>query len=80
MPPDNIQQRLTELLVNDFNVEVGQITPEASFIDDLGLDSLDEVEMIMGIEEDFNLEIHDEEAAKLTTVGKAVAYLEKNCK
>ncbi len=80
MPQDNIQDRLRDLLVNDYNALAEKVTPEASFIDDLELDSLDTVEMIMSIEEEFIIEIPDEDAEKLKTVGEAVAYLEKHCK
>ncbi|WP_346688843.1 acyl carrier protein [uncultured Cloacibacillus sp.] len=57
------------------NAEEDQIKPEASFVEDLGADSLDIVELIMGIEEEFDIEIPDEDAEKLTTVGEAMAYV-----
>ncbi|MPM99908.1 Acyl carrier protein [bioreactor metagenome] len=57
------------------NAEEDQIKPEASFVEDLGADSLDIVELIMGIEEEFDIEIPDEDAEKLTTVGEAMEYV-----
>jgi acyl carrier protein len=67
--------KLKELVIDRLNVEEEQIKPEASFIEDLGADSLDIVELIMGIEEEFDVEIPDEDAEKLTNVGEALAYV-----
>jgi acyl carrier protein len=58
-------------------VDPNEITPQASFVDDLGADSLDTVELVMAFEEEFDIEIPDEDAEKLTSVGKAMEYLEK---
>ncbi len=69
--------KFQEIIVDRLGVDPGQITPEASFIDDLGADSLDTVELVMAFEEEFDLEIPDEDAEKLTTVGKAMEYLKK---
>lgn len=66
-----------EIIQDKLGVEEGKITKEASFIDDLGADSLDTVELIMQMEEEFNLEIPDEEAEKLTTVGSVVEYIDE---
>ena len=74
----DIEQRVKEIIVNQLNVNEEQITPEASFIDDLGADSLDTVELIMAFEEEFGLEIPDEAAEKLTTVGKVIDYINQN--
>lgn len=75
----NIEQRVKEIIVNQLNVNEEQITPEASFIDDLGADSLDTVQLIMTFEEEFKDEISGEipesEAEKLTTVGKVIDYI-----
>jgi acyl carrier protein len=76
-----IEQRVKEIIVNQLNVNEEQITPEASFLDDLGADSLDKVELIMAFEEEFKEEIKGEipesEAEKLQTVGDVIAYIEE---
>ncbi len=77
MTKEEVLERLKEIIIDKLNVEEDQIKPEASFIEDLGADSLDIVELIMGIEEEFDIEIPDEEAEKLTTVGEAVDYVLK---
>ncbi len=69
-------ETVKEIIQDKLGVEGSKITREASFIDDLGADSLDTVELIMQMEEEFNLEIPDEEAEKLTTVGAVVDYIE----
>ncbi len=69
--------KFKEIIVDRLGVDPAQITPEASFIDDLGADSLDTVELVMAFEEEFDIEIPDEDAEKLTTVGKANEYLKK---
>ena len=71
-----IDQRVKEIIVNQLNVNEEQITPTASFLDDLGADSLDTVELVMAFEEEFNVEVPDEEAEKLQTVGDVVKYIE----
>ncbi|MDR1651265.1 MAG: acyl carrier protein [Synergistaceae bacterium] len=75
MQSDEIMVKLKELVIDRLNVEEDQIKPDASFIEDLGADSLDIVELIMGIEEEFDVEIPDEDAEKLTNVGEALAYV-----
>lgn len=72
---EEILERLKNIVVEKLGVEESEIRPEASFVDDLGADSLDIVELIMAIEEEFNIEIPDEDAEKLTTVGAAVEYI-----
>lgn len=69
--------KVKEIIVNQLGVDVSEVTPEASFIDDLGADSLDTVELVMAFEEEFGIEIPDEDAEKLTSVGTAIDYLEK---
>ena len=70
-----LEDRVKEIIVEQLGVNAEQVTAQASFIDDLGADSLDTVELIMAFEEEFGAEIPDEEAEKLTTVGKVVEYL-----
>jgi acyl carrier protein len=67
--------KVKEIIVEELGVEENEVTLEANFIEDLGADSLDTVELIMKFEEEFDIDIADEEAEKLTTVGKAVEYL-----
>ncbi|MGQ9560033.1 MAG: acyl carrier protein [Candidatus Oleimicrobiaceae bacterium] len=72
-----VKERVKEIIVDQLGVDANEVTEAASFIDDLGADSLDTVELIMAFEEEFDIEIPDEEAEKLTTVGKALEYLDK---
>ena len=69
--------KVIELIVEELGVEASEVTLKASFIEDLGADSLDTVELIMKFEEEFDIDIADEDAEGLTTVGKAIGYLEK---
>ena len=69
------EEKFKEIIVDRLGVDPNEITPDASFIDDLGADSLDTVELVMAFEEEFDLEIPDEDAEKLTTVGTAMKYL-----
>lgn len=75
MQIEEVQVKLKEIVMDRLNAEEDQIKPEASFVEDLGADSLDIVELIMGIEEEFDIEIPDEDAEKLTTVGEAMDYV-----
>lgn len=70
-------ERVKELIVEQLGVEEDEVTPEASFVDDLGADSLDIVELVMAFEEEFDLEIPDEDAEKIQTVGNAVDYIKQ---
>ena len=70
-----IEQRVKEIIVNQLNVNEEQITPTASFLDDLGADSLDTVELVMEFEDAFDINIPDEDAEKIQTVGAAVEYI-----
>jgi acyl carrier protein len=70
-----LEDRVKAIIVEQLGVNAEQVTPEASFIDDLGADSLDTVELIMAFEEEFGSEIPDEDAEKLTSVGKVLDYL-----
>ena len=69
------ENRVKEIIVEQLGVSPDQVKPEARFIDDLGADSLDTVELIMALEEEFNVEIPDEDAEKMATVGDAMSYL-----
>jgi len=73
---DDIASKVKEITSEQLGVDESQITPEAKFVDDLGADSLDTVELVMALEEEFDLEISDEEAEKLTTVNRVVSYIE----
>jgi acyl carrier protein len=72
---NKLEERVKAIIVEQLGVNAEQVTPEASFIDDLGADSLDTVELIMAFEEEFGAEIPDEDAEKLTSVGKVITYL-----
>lgn len=74
----DIAERVHKIIEKELGVNPEQITPEASFIDDLGADSLDTVELVMAFEEEFDMEISDEDAEKLTNVKAVVEYLESN--
>jgi acyl carrier protein len=68
-------EKISELIADKLGVEISKINPDAKFVEDLGADSLDTVELIMQLEDEFNLEIPDEEAEKLTTVGAVIDYI-----
>ena len=74
MKKEEVLSRLKEIITERLDVEEDQIVPEATFVEDLGADSLDIVELIMGIEEEFDIEIPDEDAEKMTSVGEAMNY------
>ena len=71
----DVEAKVKEIIVEELGVEESEVKADANFIEDLGADSLDTVELIMKFEEEFELDIPDEEAEKLTTVGKAIDYL-----
>ncbi len=75
-----ITTRVRDLIVEQLGVNVDQVTPEASFIDDLGADSLDTVELVMAFEEEFGIDIPDEDAEKMASVNDAMKYLEEHSK
>jgi acyl carrier protein len=71
----DVEAKVKEIVVNKLGVDEAQVTPEASFTNDLGADSLDTVELVMEFEKAFNLQIPDEDAEKISTVGDAIKYL-----
>ena len=72
-----VQEKITEIIVEQLGVKPEEVVPEASFVYDLGADSLDTVELVMAFEEEFGAEIPDEDAEKLQTVGDAIKYVEE---
>ncbi|MBO5179046.1 MAG: acyl carrier protein [Clostridia bacterium] len=76
--PDAILEKVKEVIVEQLGVEDEVIKPDTSFIDDLGADSLDIVELIMALEEEFDLQIPDSEAEKIATVGDVIEYIKNN--
>jgi acyl carrier protein len=72
--------RVKKVVVDQLDVNEDEVTPTASFVDDLGADSLDQVELIMAFEEEFDIEIPDEDAEKITSVGDAVNYIDEKTK
>ena len=76
----SLNEKVTNIIVDKLSVEESRVVPEASFLDDLGADSLDTVELIMEFEEEFDLEIPDEDAEKITTVGDALEYINNHVK
>jgi len=75
-----VTDKVKSIIAEQLGVKIEEVTPEASFIDDLGADSLDTVELIMALEEEFNIEIPDEDAEKMTKVGDAIKYIEEKAK
>ena len=75
---DNAFAKVKEIVVEQLGVDEQEVTEKASFVDDLGADSLDIVELIMALEEEFDMEIPDEDAEKIATVGDAVKYIKEN--
>jgi acyl carrier protein len=76
----SIEARVKKIIVDKLGVDEKEVTPQASFTNDLGADSLDTVELIMDFEKEFNIAIPDEQAEKINTVGEAIAYIEANVK
>jgi acyl carrier protein len=75
-----VEEKVKQIIVDQLGVEPSEVTPAASFVDDLGADSLDRVELIMALEETFGIEIPDSDAEKISTVQDAVDYIQKNAK
>ena len=72
----NVEERVMKIIVEQLGVKEEEVTSEASFVDDLGADSLDTVELVMALEEEFKIEIPDEDAEKITTVQQAIGYID----
>jgi acyl carrier protein len=77
MSDTNINTRVVKIVSEQLGIEESKITPESSFVDDLGADSLDTVELVMAFEESFEVEIPDEESVKIRTVGDAINYIKE---
>ncbi|MFW5981706.1 MAG: acyl carrier protein [Halanaerobiaceae bacterium] len=75
---EDVYQKVVDIIVEELAIDAEEVTAEASFIDDLGADSLDVVELVMAFEEEFDIEIPDEDAEKIQTVQNAVDYIEEN--
>ncbi len=76
----SLEDKVTQIVVDQLGVEPAEVVPDASFVDDLGADSLDRVELVMAFEEAFALEIPDDDAEKIVTVRDAIQYIQKNSK
>ena len=72
-----LEDKVKDIIVDQLGVDPNEVTPEAHFIEDLGADSLDTVELVMAFEDEFNIEIPDEDAEKISTVGSAIDYLKE---
>ena len=73
----SVENKVKKIIIDQLDVTEEEVTPQASFVDDLGADSLDTVEMVMAFEEEFNIEIPDEDAEKIKTVQDAIEYIQK---
>ncbi|GAK58432.1 acyl carrier protein [Candidatus Vecturithrix granuli] len=71
-------EKVKEIIASQLGVEITEVTPQASFIDDLGADSLDTVELVMALEEEFGIDIPDEDAENISTVNDAISYIESH--
>ncbi|MFA6435156.1 MAG: acyl carrier protein [Elusimicrobiales bacterium] len=72
---ENLEERVKKIIVTQLAVDAAEVTPQSQFVQDLGADSLDTVELVMALEEEFDVEIPDEDAEKIKTVGEAVTYI-----
>jgi len=79
-PMASVDEKVKQIIVEQLGVDEAEVTPKASFVDDLGADSLDTVELVMAFEEAFDIEIPDEDAEKIRTVQNAIDYVQKNSK
>lgn len=76
----SVEEKVKHIIVEQLGVDEDEVKPDASFVDDLGADSLDVVELVMALEEEFEMEISDEDAEKLATVKQAIEYIEAHAK
>jgi acyl carrier protein len=76
----DLEKKVAEIIAEQLGVDPSEVTTEASFVDDLGADSLDTVELVMALEEEFGIEIPDEDAEKITTVNDAIKYIQEHQK
>ena len=76
----DVAEKVKKIIVEELGVDEEEVTPDASFVDDLGADSLDQVELVMKFEEEFGIEIPDEDAEKITRVKEAIEYIETHAK
>ena len=76
----SVEEKVKHIIVEQLGVDAEEVKPDASFVDDLGADSLDVVELVMALEEEFGLEISDEDAEKLSTVKEAISYVDSHAK
>ena len=77
---NNVEERVKQIIVEQLGVDAAEVTPTAHFVNDLGADSLDTVELVMALEEEFDTEIPDEQAEKIQTVGQAIDYISAHAK
>jgi acyl carrier protein len=80
MSDNNYEDRVKKIIVEQLGVDAAEVTPQAHFVNDLGADSLDTVELVMALEEEFDTEIPDEQAEKIQTVGQAIDYIKAHAK
>ena len=78
MAANNVQERVIKIVAEQMGVEKSKVAPETSFVNDLGADSLDTVELVMELEDEFDISIPDEDAEKIQTVGQAIKYIEEH--
>ncbi|HMF15610.1 MAG TPA: acyl carrier protein [Gemmataceae bacterium] len=76
----SVEEKVRQIVMDQLDIEASEVTPKASFVDDLGADSLDRVELVMALEESFSLEIPDGDAEKIVTVQDAVDYIQRHAK
>lgn len=76
----SVEEKVKEIVMDKLNVTAEQVTDEASFVEDLGADSLDQAELVLALEDEFNLQISDKDSENLQTVGKAIAYIREHFK
>jgi acyl carrier protein len=80
MAESSVADRVKQIIVEQLGVDAAEVTPQAHFVNDLGADSLDTVELVMALEEEFDTEIPDEQAEKIQTVGQAIDYIQAHAK